>query len=106
MLRMGNSCLASKKVVQESESANKPQYLFGHFFGTVGVLIRSTTKFFYFSLSSYLHDEDPSICHWIEKEPCSHVVQIFLNGVKAAKHFGKSLFVLDCYFLTIPLLTA
>jgi len=95
-----------KKMVQESESANKPQDLFGHFFGTVGVLIGSATKSFCLPLSSYLHDGDHRICHWMEEEPHSHVVRMFLDGVKTTKYFGKSLFVLDRYFLTVPLLTA
>lgn len=46
----------TKKIIQESESTKKPTFLFGHFFGAVGVLIWSTTKSFCLPLSIALHD--------------------------------------------------
>ena len=51
----------------------------------------------------------PDICfhvisEWLGDEPVSHVVQMLRDGFRAAKHFGNSLFVLDRYFLTVPLL--
>ncbi|MDE7308968.1 MAG: transposase [Lachnospiraceae bacterium] len=37
-------------------------------------------------------------------ESVSHTIQMLRDGFRAAGHFGKSLFVLDRYFLTVPLL--
>ena len=93
-----------KKMVQESENANNPHYICGHFFGAVGVLIGSAAKTFCLPLSIRFHDGEQAIDHWFEKDSISHVVQMLGNGLCVAEYFGNSLFVLDRYFLTVPLL--
>lgn len=95
----------TKKMVQESESATKATFIHGHFFGAVGILIGSATKSFCLPLSIYFHDGNRSVNDWLGQESVSHVVQMCRDGIYAATHFGKSLFVLDRYFLTVPLLT-
>ena len=93
-----------KKMVQESESASKPTFIHGHFFGAVGVLAGKASKSFCLPLSIQIHDGDRVISEWLGDESVSHVVQMLRDGFRAAQHFGDSLFVLDRYFLTVPLL--
>lgn len=93
-----------KKMVQESESASKPAFIHGHFFGAVGVLVGNTIKSFCLPLSIQIHDGDQIISQWEGDEAVSHVVQMLRDGFRAAAHFGNSLLVLDRYFLTVPLL--
>jgi len=93
-----------KKMVQESESASKPEFIHGHFFGAVGILIGSALKSFCLPLSIQIHDGDKVICEWEGDEVVSHVVQMLRDGFRAAAYLGSSLFVLDRYFLTVPLL--
>lgn len=94
----------TKKMVQESESARKPRFIHGHFFGAVGVLAGTAAKSFCLPLSVQLHDGDEAVSDWLGEEHVSHVVQMFRDGCRAARYFGRSLFVLDRYFLTVPLL--
>lgn len=93
-----------KKMVQESESASKKEFIYGHFFGAVGVLIGNTIKTFCLPLSIQIHDGDGLINKWEGDESVSHVVQMLRDGFRAATFFGHSLFVLDRYFLTVPML--
>ena len=95
----------TKKMVQKSESASKPSFIHGHFFGAVGVLIGTATKSFCLPLSIQLHDGDQIVSEWLGDESVSYIVQMFRDGVRSAKYFGSSLFVLDRYFLSVPLLT-
>ncbi len=55
-------------------------------------------------LSIQNHDGEHVISEWLGDESVSHVVQMLRDGFRAAQHFGDSLFVLDRYFLTVPLL--
>lgn len=95
----------TKKMIQESESASKQEFIHGHFFGAVGVLIGNLTKIFCLPLSIQIHDGDKAICGWEGDESVSHVVQMLRDGFRAALYFGRCLFVLDRYFLTVPMLT-
>lgn len=94
----------TKKMVQESEDASKPDFIYGHFFGAVGILIGSTDKCFCLPLSIRLHDGNQAVSEWLGEEHVSHVVQMLRDGFRAAGYLGRSLFVLDRYFLTVPLL--
>ena len=94
----------TKKMIQESESASKPEFIHGHFFGAVGILIGNTVKTFCLPLSIQIHDGDKTICSWKGDESVSHVVQMLRDGFRAAIYFGRCLFVLDRYFLTVPML--
>ena len=94
----------TKKMIQESESASKQEFIHGHFFGAVGVLIGSLRKTFCLPLSIQIHDGDKEICGWEGDEAVSHVVQMLRDGFRVAVYFGRCLFVLNRYFLTVPLL--
>ncbi len=95
-----------KKLHQESENSSKAAYIFGHLFGTVGVLMRTTEKHFCLPLSMNLQDGVKRIFSW--KEPAkrqeSHVVQMIDQGFMATQAFGESLLLLDRYFLSAPAL--
>ena len=91
-----------KKMVQESESASKPAFIHGHFFGAVGVPAGKASKSFCLPLSIQIHDGDRVINEWLEDESVSYVVQMLRDDFCAVQHFGYSLFVLDRYFLTCP----
>ncbi len=57
-------------------------------------------------LSINLQDGIQTILNWEKEEPTtpSHIVQMIENGYEAAKIFGKSLLLLDRYFLSVPAL--
>ncbi len=94
----------TKKMVQESESASKPSFIHGHLWGAVGILIGNASKIFCLPLSIQIHDGDGVISGWLGDESVSHVVQMLRDGFRAARYIGMSLFVLDRYFLTKPML--
>ena len=95
-----------KKLHQESENSSKAEYIFGHLFGAVGILMGTPQKWFCLPLFMNLQDGVKTIFNW--KEPSarqdSHVVQMIEQGFAAAKTFNKALFLLDRYFLSVPAL--
>lgn len=97
-----------KKLHQESENSAKGEYIFGHMFGGVGVVIGSTCRKLYCALVSMrIHDGLKTINGWDETHvEESHVVRIIRDAGRATKVFGKSLLLLDRLFLTVPMLRA
>lgn len=95
-----------KKLFQESENSSKPEYIFGHMFGGIGVLAGNASKWFCIPLSINLQDGIQTILSWGNKDekPKSHVIQMIEAGYEAAETFGKSLLLLDRYFLSVPAL--
>ena len=96
-----------KKLHQESENSSKPEYIFGHMFGAIVVLVGNQNKIFCIPLSINLQDGIQSILKWgLEKgkEIPSHVVQMIDKDYEAARTIGKSLLLLDRYFLSVPAL--
>ena len=95
-----------KKLHQDSEDSSKGEYIFGHLFGAVGSVISKSNRFFCIPLKINIQDGLQSAAAWegstVSTE--SHVVQMIENGYEAAKTFGKSIFLLDRYFLTVPAL--
>ena len=95
-----------KKLHQDSEDSSKGEYIFGHLFGAVGAVISKSNRFFCVPLKINIQDGLQSAAAWegstISTE--SHVIQMIENGYEAAKTFGKSIFLLDRYFLTVPAL--
>lgn len=95
-----------KKLHQESENSSKAEYIFGHLFGAVGILMGTPQKWFCLPLFMNLQDGVKTIFSW--KGPSerqdSHVVQMIEQGFAATKTFGKALFLLDRYFLSVPAL--
>ena len=94
----------TKKMVQDSEDTSKPEFIHGHFFGAVGILIGNHLKSFCLPLSIRFHDGNQVIREWAGEEAVSHVVQMIRDGFRAAQYCGSVLFVLDRYFLTVPML--
>ena len=95
-----------KKQFQESENSSKPEYIFGHLFGGIGVLAGNVAKSYCIPLIINLQDGIHTIQNWRKETPSSlsHVVQMIEKGYEAAQIFGKSLLLLDRYFLSVPAL--
>jgi hypothetical protein len=92
-----------KKLHQESENSGKPEYMHGHMFGSVGILVGSIDKLFCLPLSATLHDGDKLMRGWKNEkyEPVSHVVQIIRDAFFIMEEFGegmaKGILLLDAY---------
>jgi hypothetical protein len=97
-----------KKLHQESENVSKGNYIFGHLFGAIGILVGDSRKYFCLPLFMNLQDGLQILLGWKntddEPESPSHVVQMIEQGFEAAKGFGQALLLLDRYFLSIPAL--
>lgn len=92
-----------KKLHQESENSSKAEYIFGHMFGGIGVLVGAfSAKMFCVPLSMKIHDGVKGIRKWDKTDETegSHIVQMIENGFDVAKIMGKSLLLLDSYFLS------
>lgn len=101
-----------KKLHQESENCSKAEYIFGHMFGGIGILSGTTDKFFCIPLLITLQDGIKSIFSWDEayKEDVvtrqdTHVTQMIINAFEVSKTLGKSILLLDRYFLSVPALS-
>ncbi|MHA6529649.1 hypothetical protein [Paenibacillus sp. BAC0078] len=97
-----------KKLHQEYENVSKGEYIFGHLFGAIGILISDSRKWFCLPLFMNLQDGIQTILSWkktdYESESPSHVVQMIEQGFEAAKGFSQALLLLDRYFLSVPAL--
>jgi hypothetical protein len=95
-----------KKLRQESEDSSKSEYIFGHFYGVLGVLIGSSKKIFCAPVSASIHNGVDVIRKWADEkyEAVSHVVQIAKDACEATAAFGESILLLDRYYLSVPLL--
>ena len=95
-----------KKLFQESENISKPEYIFGHLFGAVGLLAGNAEHCFCIPLRMNIQDGLKTAASWENSgiSSSSHVVQMIDCGTDAAESFGHCLFVLDRYFLSVPAL--
>lgn len=95
-----------KKLFQESENISKPEYIFGHLFGAVGLLAGNAEHCFCILLRMNIQDGLKTAASWENSgiSSSSHVVQMIDCGTDAAESFGHCLFVLDRYFLSVPAL--
>ena len=97
-----------KKIHKESGNSKKSEYMFGHMFGAIGVLIGNETKKYCTPISIRIHDGVSKIRIWeegIKKTLAfSHVVQMVIDGVETTKKLGKSILILDRYFLSVKAL--
>lgn len=95
-----------KKLHQDSEDSSKGEYIFGHMYGAVGILIGNKARSLCLPLKINIQDGLQAAAAWegsgISGE--SHVVQMIRNGYETAKVMGRSIFLLDRYFLTVPAL--
>lgn len=95
-----------KKMTQESETCSKPQFIHGHLFGALGVVVSTRTKRFCMPLKVNIQDGLRSAAVWQE---CSgiiniseenHIEQVVRSAFEAAEMLGKSYILLDRYFLS------
>ena len=95
-----------KRLHQESENSAQAEYISGHMFGSIGVLVGYVEKLFCLPLSASLQDGDKLMRKWDDPnyEPVSHVVQIVRDAFSAAVTLGDSILLLDAYFFTTSLL--
>jgi hypothetical protein len=97
-----------KKLHQESENSSKREYMYGHMFGGIGVLLGTAgRKLYCVMVSMKLHDGIKVINGWDKDgdyEECSHVVQTIKDAGNAAKILGSSILLLDRLYLTRPML--
>jgi hypothetical protein len=79
-------------------------------FGMIGVLAGGLNKLFCIPLSMKIHDGDKEIKKWdakhAEKIHESHVTRIIRDASQVARVLGKSLLLLDAYYLSVPALLA
>ena len=95
-----------KKMVQESETQSKGKFIFGHLFGAVGVLIGRRKQKFCLPLKVNIQDGIRAAAEWADSTISeeNHILQMIRNGFEAAASFGKSVLLLDRYFLSVPAL--
>jgi len=96
-----------KRLHQESETSSKPEYMHGHMFGAVGILLKLGSKRFCLPLLIQIQDGIKAIFGWqndTERQE-SHVVEALVLAYRAAKAMYRDAIVLmDAYFLTVPVL--
>ena len=96
------------KLHQESENSSKGEYIFGHMFGGVGIMVGDVYKKLYCVLASLtLHEGVDAIEAWYEEETseeASHVVKMIRDAGKVASQIGQSILLLDRLYLTVPML--
>jgi len=98
-----------KKLHQESQDSSKSEYIRGHFFGGIGVLVGGLAKLFCLPLSMTLQDGNETILGWegSEYKEASHVQRLVSEACRIAKSLNEvCLLLLDRYFLTQPALIA
>ena len=107
-----------KKLHQESDNSSKGEYIHGHLFGGLGILVGKETKIYSILLSLRIHDGLSAIQKWwkeagtkwlsgdIYDNEESHVVKTIRDAAEAVKRFGESILLLDRLYLTVPMLEA
>ena len=97
-----------QKLGQDSENSSKPQYIRGHHFGAVGILIGTPVKMFCAMLSARIHGGTEVIGKWAGEEQAaeSHVVRLVKEACRLASFLEPCRLALDSYFLTVPVLKA
>jgi len=95
-----------KKMVNESENSATPSYMYGHMFGSVGVIAGNIKKKFCIPLWTELHDGVSKAFEWDNNQDRthSHIVQTIIICYKTAMKLGKSIGLLDRYFMSVPAL--
>jgi hypothetical protein len=95
-----------KRLHQESENSAQAEYIFGHMFGSIGVIVGNIEKLFCLPLSASLQDGDKVMRKWNDEtyEPVSHVVQIVRDAFSVVAILGECILLLDAYYFTTSLL--
>jgi hypothetical protein len=97
-----------KRLHQESENSSKAEYIFGHMFGVIGILVGSPDKLFCLPLSAKIHDGVKKMRKWLDKayKPASHVVEIIrdASSIMSEIRSNGAILLLDAYFFTVTVL--
>ena len=96
-----------KRLAQESETQSKPEFIYGHMWGCVGVLLGSARNLFCTPLTLRIHDGLQGMKKWAGANISddSHVVQLVKDACQVAQSFEENcLLLLDRYFLSVPAL--
>jgi len=105
----GKKMPSVKKLHQASENSGKPEYIWGHMYGSIGILIGNAIKIFNLPVSMRIHDGNQTVREWTDSEYVddSHVTRLVREAFKVATLLKESCFlVLDRYFLSVNALTA
>jgi hypothetical protein len=104
--KSGKKMPGVKKMRQESENPTKAPYIFGHLYGSIGILIEKAGKTFCTPVSIAIHDGVSVIREWEDEtyQFESHVVQIIKDACLCVKTVGDSILLLDRYYLSVPAL--
>ena len=96
----------TKKLHQESEDSSKAEYIYGHLFGAVGVVIGTKLKHFCVPLKINIQDGLRAASSWNGSgiSSSTHVVQMIESGGEVSKILGPVIYLLDRYFLSVPAL--
>jgi len=97
----------AKRLHQESGDTTKPEYIHGHLFGCLGVVIGNAAKRYALPISMRIHDGCKPILQWIESEYAedSHVTRLVREACKVAGVLKKQTYlIMDRYFLSVPAL--
>lgn len=97
-----------KKLHQESGNSSKSEYIHGHMFGSIGILVGNTIKKFCIRLHTILQEGVAAAFGWETNvdltRPTSQVVQTIYNCYQVALEVGSSIAVMDRYYLSVPAL--
>ncbi|MBO7675843.1 MAG: transposase [Atopobiaceae bacterium] len=99
-----------KLLHQESETVSKPEFVFGHMFGAVGVMAGELGRCLCVPLKVNMQDGMRAAAGWdgtdrVGVSAESHVVQSVRCAFEAARGLGRRcLLAMDRYFLTVPAL--
>ena len=99
-----------RKMAQESGTCSKPEYIHGHLFGAVGVVLSDTRKKFCLPMKVNLQNGLKAVSSWPERQEFtgssakSHVEQMVESAFEVARKIGNSFLLLDRYFLSRPAL--
>lgn len=109
VMKSGRHMAAVKKMYQESESVAKPAYIWGHMYGSTGIIIgNGDAKSFCLPIETAIQDGNSLIETW--RNPSytsdSHVVQMMASAGKCLKTVRSCILAMDRYFLTIPAVRA
>ena len=101
--KSGKVMACVKKMHQESESMAKREYIFGHFYGSMGSIIGSGSKAFYIPVETTIQDGTHTVKSWIDPsyQKKTHVVQMMESAGRCLPAMGTSILALDRYFLTL-----
>ncbi len=86
-----------KRLKQESETQSKASYIYGHFWGCVGILVGTAEKLACLPLLLRLHDGLRETADWDESEEtgASHITRLVCQACQCAAPFGPTLLLLD-----------